>query len=91
MSKATFCAIFFLIWWIVLFAVLPWGVHSQHEGGEMVPGADPGAPSMPKLGRKLALTTLVTVVLFSTFYFIYADHPVALDSLVAHWGPHFSE
>jgi GTP-binding protein Era len=49
------CAIFFLIWWVVLFAVLPWGVRSQHEGGEVVPGTDPGAPAIPKLRLEAAV------------------------------------
>ena len=40
-------AIYFVIWWIVLFAVLPWGVRSQHESGDSAPGTDPGAPAMP--------------------------------------------
>ena len=31
MSVTTAIAIFFLIWWVVLFAVLPWGMRSQHE------------------------------------------------------------
>jgi predicted secreted protein len=91
MSKATYFAMFFLIWWIVLFAVLPWGVHSQHEGGDIVPGTDPGAPVIPKLGRKLVWTTLVAGVLFAGFYFALTDHLVTLDGLMAHLGPHFSE
>lgn len=91
MSKATGLAIFFLIWWVVLFAVLPWGVHSQHEGGEVVPGTDPGAPVIPKLGRKLAWTTLVAGVVFAAFYVVYARHLVTIDGLMAHFGPHFSE
>jgi predicted secreted protein len=91
MPKATYFAIFFLIWWTVLFAVLPWGVRSQHEGGEMVPGTDPGAPVVAKLGRKLMWTTLVAVVLFAAFYVIYTDPPAALVSLVNQWGPHFSD
>ena len=40
MPLATALATFFLIWWVVLFAVLPWGVRSQHEGGEMARRAD---------------------------------------------------
>jgi predicted secreted protein len=92
MSKATYFAIFFLIWWVVLFAVLPWGVRSQHEGGEVVvPGTDPGAPIIPKLGRKLAWTTLVAGVLFAAFYVVFTSHWVWLDGLVAHLGPHFSD
>ncbi len=91
MSKATYFAIFFLIWWVVLFAVLPWGVRSQHEGGEVVPGTDPGAPVIPKLGRKLAWTTLVAGVLFAAFYLVFTSHLVLLDSLIGHLGPHFSD
>jgi predicted secreted protein len=90
MPKATYFAIFFLIWWVVLFAVLPWGVHSQQEGGEVAPGTDPGAPVIPKLGRKLAWTTLVAGVLFAAFYVVFTKHLVTLDGL-AHLGPHFSE
>lgn len=91
MSKATYFAVFFLIWWVVLFAVLPWGVHSQHEGGAIIPGTDPGAPVIPKLGRKLAWTTLVAVALFAAFYFVFNAHLVTLDGVMAHFGPHFSE
>jgi predicted secreted protein len=90
MSKATYFATFFLIWWVVLFAVLPWGVRSQHEGGDVVPGTDPGAPVIPKLGRKLAWTTLVAGVLFAAFYVASTNHLVRLDSLIGHLGPHFS-
>lgn len=92
MSKVTYLAAFFLIWWIVLFAVLPWGVHSQHEDTEMAPGTDPGAPVLPKLGRKLAWTTLVAGVLFAAFYLVQTDGGlVMLGGWMAHLGPHFSE
>ncbi len=43
-SVTTAIAIYFVIWWIVLFAVLPWGVRSQEESGSVSPGTDPGAP-----------------------------------------------
>ena len=43
---STAIAIYFLIWWIVLFAVLPWGVRAQGEEG--APGTDPGAPRVPQ-------------------------------------------
>jgi predicted secreted protein len=91
MPKTTAVAMFFLIWWVVLFAVLPWGIRSQHEGGEVTPGTDPGAPVLPKLGRKLIWTTLVACVVFTVFYIAYADRLVTLDGLLASFGPHFSE
>ena len=73
MTKTTACAVFFLIWWVVLFGVLPWGIHSQHEGGDIAPGTDPGAPVMPHLGRKLLLTTVVASIVFATSASLFAD------------------
>ena len=41
-------AIYFITWWICLFAVLPWGVRNAHEAGEGVePGNEAGAPVDP--------------------------------------------
>ncbi len=88
MSTTTFIAVFFLIWWVALFAVLPWGVHSQHEGGGVAPGTDPGAPVVPKLGRKLMLTTLVAGVVFAAFYVVMANRLVTLNGLLAPFGMH---
>jgi predicted secreted protein len=82
MPVTTAIAIFFLIWWVVLFAVLPWGVHSQQEGGEIVPGTDPGAPVVPRLLRKLAWTTGVSAVIFALCYVVYVNRLVTLDGLV---------
>ena len=33
-STSMAVVVYFTIWWIVLFAVLPWGVHSQDETGD---------------------------------------------------------
>ena len=88
MPVTTAIAIFFLIWWVVLFAVLPFGIRSQHESGEMVPGTDPGAPVIPNLLRKLVWTTLVSLVIFAACYVVYVEHLISLASLVAPFGPH---
>jgi predicted secreted protein len=86
MPITTAVAIFFLIWWVVLFAVLPWGVRGQHEGGEIAPGTDPGAPAIPYLGRKLVWTTLVTAVIFAACVFVYSEGLVSLDRLATGLG-----
>lgn len=57
-------AIYFTMWWIVLFAVLPFGVRSQHEDGAVAPGTDHGAPVAPLLLRKALWTTAISLVLF---------------------------
>jgi predicted secreted protein len=58
-------AIFMTIWFTVLFTVLPFGVSSQHESGEITPGTDPGAPAAPKLVAKFAWTTLISALAFA--------------------------
>jgi len=83
MPVATGLAIFFLIWWVVLFAVLPWGILSQHETDHMVAGTDPGAPTSVRLGQKLIWTTLVAIGVFAVGYFIYSEHWITIDGLVA--------
>jgi predicted secreted protein len=82
MPVTTAIAIFFLIWWVVLFAVLPWGVRSQHEHGEVIPGTDPGAPAIPHLRRKLLWTTAVSIVVFAACYVVYVNQLVTLDGLL---------
>ena len=57
-------AVFLTIWFTVLFAVLPIGVRSQSEMGDVVPGTEPGAPVAPRLLMKMGLTTLVSIAVF---------------------------
>ncbi len=63
-------AIFFTTWFVVLFAVLPFGVRSQHEAGEFVPGTDPGAPVAPKLWKKALWTTVLAALVFGLIVII---------------------
>jgi predicted secreted protein len=58
-------AIFVTIWFTVLFAVLPFGVRSQREAGDVATGTDPGAPEAPRLLVKASWTTLVSAVVFA--------------------------
>jgi predicted secreted protein len=70
-SIATAFAIYFVMWWIVLFVTLPFGVRSQHEDGEGVPGSDPGAPIASQMGRKLIWTTAISAVIFAIANWAY--------------------
>ncbi|CAH1671510.1 DUF1467 family protein [Chelatococcus asaccharovorans] len=60
-------ALFFIIWWTTLFAILPFWVRSQAEdqaNHEIPAGTEPGAPQHPMLLRKILVTTAVSVVVF---------------------------
>ena len=70
-SISTAFAIYFVLWWIVLFLTLPFGVRSQHEDGEAAPGTDPGAPIASQMGRKLIWTTLISALIFALAMWAY--------------------
>lgn len=86
MSLTTAIAVYFVLWWVVLFAVLPWGVRSQEESGAVAPGTDPGAPTLPGLGRKLVWTTLVSGAVFALGAALHSYRLVTLDQLAALLG-----
>jgi predicted secreted protein len=87
MSITTVIAIYFLIWCVTLFAVLPWGVRNQEESGEIAPGTDPGAPAVHRVWSKLGWTTVVATVIFAIFYVVYAQGLIPYDVLMAISGP----
>ncbi|HJZ33266.1 MAG TPA: DUF1467 family protein [Hyphomicrobiaceae bacterium] len=68
MSLTFAIAIYVLMWWVVLFAILPLGVRTQGEEGAIVPGTPESAPARPRFLRIGLLTTLVTSVLFAGFW-----------------------
>jgi predicted secreted protein len=63
-------AMFVTIWWILLFAVLPFGVQSQHETAEIIPGTDPGAPVAPRLATKALWTTAISLLAFAALMWL---------------------
>ena len=81
MSTTTFIAIYFILWWVVLFAVLPWGVRSQEESGEVTLGTDPGAPAAHLVWRKVLWTTVIASVVFGIFYALYSFDLLPLEFL----------
>jgi predicted secreted protein len=70
-SISTAFAIYFVLWWLVLFVTLPFGVRSQHEDGESIAGTDPGAPVMARMGPKLIWTTAISAVVFGIGMWAY--------------------
>jgi predicted secreted protein len=74
MSIWSAIAVYFIIWWTVLFAVLPWGVRNAHEAGETIEtGNEPGAPVKPRLLFKALITTIVAAIVFAGVYAVIAS------------------
>jgi predicted secreted protein len=74
-------AIYFVIWWIVLFAVLPFGVESQ-EPGEVTLGTDSGAPRETFMLRKLVVTSLIAGVIFAVVYVFFDVLGYTIDDIL---------
>jgi len=67
-------AIYIIIWWIMLFTILPIGVRSQQESKAVVPGSDPGAPAKPWLARKLLINTVIATILWGIADWAYLTY-----------------
>jgi predicted secreted protein len=61
MGWVTGIAVYVVLWWVTLFAVLPWGVRPAED---LPPGGDKGAPERPRMGLKVGVTTLVAALLW---------------------------
>ena len=74
-------AIYVVIWWVVLFAMLPIGVRTQAEEGEVSPGTPESAPHQPRLLPKMLATTVVASLVFAAIYVIIVHHVITLDQI----------
>ena len=84
MSLSFGFAVYFLIWWLTLFAVLPWGVNAQ--GSDGAPGTDPGAPQRPRMLLKVLWTTVIATAVFVAGTSAHAYGLLTLDRLAALMG-----
>lgn len=82
-------AIYFVLWWIVLFVTLPFGVRNQAESGdagEAVPGSDPGAPVAAMLARKALWTTIISALIYVVALYAYRQGWLGIDRLAQVMG-----
>jgi len=69
MGWTTGIAVSVVIWWVVIFMVLPWGVQTIGEK-DIAKGHASSAPKRPLLLRKMVATTVVAAILWTAFYLI---------------------
>jgi predicted secreted protein len=67
MGWITATAVYIVIWWIVIFAVLPWGMKAIDRNDS---GFEPGAPQDPRIVRKVIITTIVATVIWGVFVLV---------------------
>jgi predicted secreted protein len=74
-------AVYFFIWWITLFLVLPFGVRTQQEEGSVVPGTPESAPARPRLLRIALINTALATAVFIAVYLVIQYKLVTADTI----------
>lgn len=84
MNPISAFAVYFIIWWITLFAVLPLGLKTQAESGEVVPGTHESAPAKPRMALVAGVTTMIATAIFAGFYWFAITKGLRFDDLSVH-------
>ncbi len=79
MPLATGLALYFTIWWITLFVVLPFGTRRDENPQ---PGHADGAPLKPNLWKKVAINTAVATVVWLVIYALVASGWISFRAMV---------
>ena len=82
MGIGSYVAIYLVVWWTVLFAILPLGNKTYAEMGiEVTDGGDPGAPYKPNLRRKFFTTSWVALVVVGIIWLVIHFDLIPLSAL----------
>lgn len=65
MQIGSYIAIYFVIWWLCLFVVLPFGVHNQVDAGTVVRGTEPGSPTTLRVWQRLLATSILAGIVLA--------------------------
>ena len=83
MSLVTGALVYFLIWWVALFCVLPIGVRPD-TSGTSTPGGWRGAPVRTRVGLILLGTTALAAILWGLVYWLMSFEALSFrDGLLA--------
>ncbi|WP_411035347.1 DUF1467 family protein [Shinella sp. BYT-45] len=81
MQFFSYFAVYFIIWWMTLFAVLPFGLKTQAEANDVVPGTVESAPARFRGGRVVLVTTLVSAVIYGCWYVLSVRLGYGIDAI----------
>ena len=80
MNGVTFAALTFIIWWVLLFALLSFGLRTQDDDNDVTLGTTASAPTGPHVLRAMFRTTIATAAVMTLFYLV-----------TEYWGYGFSD
>jgi len=68
-------------WWLVFFMLLPVGIRSQLEEGNVVPGTEPSAPTAPRLRMKAIVAFFIALAVWAALFALIEFHPISIDDI----------
>jgi len=81
MNWISFTAMYFVTWWITLFAVLPFGLKTQEEDGDVTLGTVASAPRGPHMLRVVIWTTVFASALMGLAYYVFNILGLGFDDI----------
>ncbi|WLR93960.1 DUF1467 family protein [Shinella zoogloeoides] len=81
MQLFSYFAVYFIVWWMTLFAVLPFGLKTQAEAEEVVPGTVESAPARFRGGRVVLMTTAISAIIYVAWYILSVRLGYGIDSI----------
>lgn len=73
-----------IAWMLAFQALLPFGIRSHLEDNSVVPGTEPGAPTVPHLRRKAIYASIIAVAIWAVLFSVIEYRVVTVDDL-PHW------
>ena len=80
MSLTEMFVIYVIMWWLVLFMVLPFGI-TRVDPDTLLPGQDPGSPAKGRMVKKLIITSGISAVLLVIYYLIATSGLISFRDL----------
>ena len=70
-----------VLWFLILFIVLPINIKTQGELGQISDGTPASAPENPNIKKKMLVVTIITTVLWSLLYAIISSEIVSITDI----------
>ena len=81
MAIGSAVVLFAVVWFMVLFVVLPLGLTTQGEKGEVVPGTPSSAPHALNLRRKIVIVTIAAVLVWGAICAVIISGVIDLNDI----------
>lgn len=82
MNWASGVLVYIVLWWLVFFTTLPFGVRPPHETGEaVVRGQEQGAPVRHHLLWKFLATTVIAGLLWGVAYWLITSDMLSFRNM----------